>query len=123
MVGICNDILDLSITYSLSNPTFYGIVQDAFEIGIMGVRHVAMRVTCSDQITNVRLGKVDVKIVELNITVQSSRRGIADFSHLDLAEGNYTVTCTKNGYVVFTQANIAVFDNKITKVAAVMVKV
>lgn len=50
-----------------------------------------MRVTCSDCLTNVLLGKVNVKIVELNLTLKSGKRSIA-VSHLDLPGGNYTVT-------------------------------
>lgn len=124
MMGISNDILDLSVTYASSNATFYNTLQDAFEVGSVGVRHIAMRVTCNDQVTGVRLENVDVRIVELNITVKSSKRGIADFSHNDVPEGgNYTVTASKNGYVLFTQANVGVSDDKLTKVAAVMVKV
>jgi hypothetical protein len=123
MVGICDDILDLSTSYALSNPTFYNAVQDAFAIGTLGVRHRALRVTCSDQVTGVRRSKVDVTIVELGLTVKSSKRGIVDFSHQDLAEGNYTVRCVRNGYVVFELANVAVFDTKMGKVMAVMVKI
>ncbi|MCY7409671.1 MAG: hypothetical protein LH473_05315 [Chitinophagales bacterium] len=90
---------------------------------MVGVRHRAIRVTCLDSVAHVRLAKVEVKIVELNLIVKSSKRGIADFSHLDVAEGNYTVTCTLNGYVVFTLKNVAVFNNKMAAIGAVTVKV
>ena len=121
--AIEEDIFDLVVSYAESNPSFYNAVNDAFEIEDTGSRMIAMRVTAADDVTGVRLAKAKVRIVELDIEKTTSKRGVTDFSQLEMIEGNYTVEITLPGYQPFLLSNIAVFSNKLTRVEARLVKV
>ncbi|MBK5285607.1 MAG: hypothetical protein JJE25_09390, partial [Bacteroidia bacterium] len=116
------DIFDLIVSYAETKPSLYNAVNDAFEVQDKGSRMIAMRVTAADEATNVRLANAAVRILELTIEKESSKRGIADFSQLEMIEGNYTVEITLNGYQTFHLTNIAVFANKLTRVEARLVK-
>jgi len=116
------DIFDLIVSYAENSPSFYNAVNDAFEIEDIGSRMIAMRVTAADDVTNTRLAKAAVRIVELNIVKNSSKRGVSDFSQLEMIEGNYTVEITLNGYQTFLLSNLAVFASKLTRVEARLVK-
>lgn len=116
------DILDLTVPYALTNPGFYYAINDAFEIVDSGNRKIALRVTVSDSIAKVRLRNASVKVIELNLTKKSSKRGISDFSQLVLEEGNYIIEITLANYQTFRLENVAVFADKLTRIDAKLVK-
>jgi len=123
LVTVEEDVLDLVVPYALTNPAFYSAVLDAFEVQDIGTRQIAARITVVDDVTNTRLANAVVTAVELSISKNSSRRGIADFSRLEMIEGNYTFSIALGTYQTETLSNTAVFGNKLTRVEVRLKKV
>jgi hypothetical protein len=113
-------IVDYLTPYALTHLFEYNTVVDAFEIPQVGMRHIALRIRVSDSETHTRGTRAVINIEGALLDESkkkarlSSRRGIVDYSHEDLPEGNYKVTVSLDGYETAVFEDVAVFDSRMT---------
>ena len=115
-----DSVVDYLTPYALTNLDEYNTVVDASEIAEIGLRHIALRIRVSDDTTHTRCGQalanIDGPGIEEGKKVEkkTSKRGISDYAHEALPEGNYTVTITHKGYQPKVINNVAVYNDKMT---------
>jgi hypothetical protein len=122
LVEIKTDLVDLLVQFKDSNPEFFTAVKAAFEIDTTGVRHLALRIRYTDEVTGVRLPKVTATIVETGLTKTSGNRGIIEFTRQELAQGNYVLQSSLNNYDLSEIPNIGINHVELVTLEIEMVK-
>lgn len=117
------DLLDLLVIFAQSNPLFYNAAKAAFEKDMTGIRHIALRLRFVDEVLpDIRIPGVNGKIAELNIEKVSSKKGVIEYSHQELAQGNYTLIVKAATYKDQTIANIGIQTGKLKTIEVVLQK-
>ncbi|MCG3167672.1 MAG: hypothetical protein POELPBGB_03466 [Bacteroidia bacterium] len=120
---IKTDLLDLLVIFAENNPLFYNAAKAAFEKDMTGIRHIALRLRFVDEVLpEIRIPGVKGKIAELNIEKVSSRKGVIEYSHQELAQGNYTLQVKAATYKDQTIANIGIQTGKLKTLEVVLQK-
>ncbi len=118
-------LIELLAPFKDSNSEFYLSMVSAFSSVGIGVRHLALRLTLVDEITNVRLKVVKCVVVELPLLLGklSSERGIIDYSQLEMKEGNMTLNIAAENYDPQTLNNVAIVKGKLLRLVIKMKKI
>lgn len=117
------DLLALLVIFAQSNPLFYNAAKAAFEKDMTGIRHIALRLRFVDEVLpEIRIPGVSGKIAELNIEKVSSKKGVIEYNHQELAQGNYTLFVKAATYKDQTISNIGIQTGKLKTIEVVLEK-
>lgn len=119
---IKEDLLGLLVQFAVSNAQFYSAVKSAFEKDMIGIRHLALRVRYTDEVTGIRLAGVEGEIKELAKKKLSSRKGVIEYSLQELPQGNYKYLSKLKTYKDDSKENVGVQEGKLLTLDIKMVK-
>ena len=110
------DLIDLSVTYSVTNPDFVKGVEDAYRKGQLGVKHIYLILNFVDDVTGVTLKNVKTTTTDgTNIYPGKSTR-LGNVREKSMVNGNYVITSTLATYVTDVRKGVAIAEGKINKI-------